>query len=65
VRLSVDVRSRGAETLARLAAAVERLAADAAAEEGCTRAVEAPWQDAPVPMQARVREALLARLAIC
>jgi allantoate deiminase len=57
-RLSVDIRSRDAETLARLIAAVERLAADAAAWEGCTYAVEAPWQDAPVPLHPRVREAL-------
>jgi acetylornithine deacetylase/succinyl-diaminopimelate desuccinylase-like protein len=56
--LSVDVRSRDAETLDHLVAAVERLAADASAREGCTHAVEASWRDAPVPMHARVREAL-------
>ena len=55
VRLSVDVRSRSSETVERLIAAVDRLAAEAAARERYTYSVEAPWRDAPIELHARAR----------
>src|SRR5262249_8626262 len=58
VRLSVDVRSRAADAVERLVAAVERLAAAAAVHEGCSYSLSGRWQQAPVPMDARVRAAL-------
>lgn len=57
-RVSVDVRSRDPETLARLVGTVERLAADAATKEGCSYSLEAAWHDAPVPLHPQVRDAL-------
>jgi len=49
------VRSRSSETVERLIAAVDRLAAEAAARERCTYSVEAPWRDAPIELHARAR----------